>query len=730
MGKKQKKKAKKVSKSSQSSSSSSIETNDTDNTNETNDTNDTHTPKKPFVSFVVCLKDFLSVLFRENLTDQILGVLAQSETYLPYVKIAEKLNKSEHSIRQAINRKKEYFDIIKPNGKIVETHVTQLAVDEINARLEHLQQLEQQKKDQEDRLKLKEIQQEEYLQEVKSFLHNHKLKRDGHVIVIDFNDMLTYSPTLADLILDNPNKFFKQMEEHYPEGTSFKLKHIPRINKLHIEELRRENLNKLLVLEGRVTSLGEVKPVISSVIFECPSCGALIKKKQNYRVGLLKEPVMCSCGRRGGFVVDDRKEVNACFVQLEDLAENTDNPHSQRIKGALFNDLCVPDIVKRFTPGNEVRCVGVLKEVPVMKGKTKTVFINWIFEILEVELIEKEIEVSKFSEEDIEMINELSVKIDNEGIEHLYDSFAPEVHGYEAIKGAMILQLCNKRNEPKIKAVRNKSNILMIGEPGVAKSVLGDFALKVSSGGRKAVGGGSSAVGITASVVKEEDSLGGYRVEPGAMILAKDVLFIDELNNLQEEDKPKLQEGMNEQRISINKANLHVQMKVTCGIIAAANPIYGHFKADDKLTLQEQFNIPTPIINRFDSIFVINDIINEETDKKIAKKMIHRQTGSIKTEYDIPFLKKFFVYIKQYPDPKIPLDTQKLFQEVYSKARMSYNPGVKINPRFLESLTRMSISSAKLRQSDMVEIKDINNALRILSQTQYKVEENLLMEVK
>jgi len=699
---------------------------DTVDTVDTIDTIDT----TAIVSIVSYIKRFIPVLFNDTPLEQIIKAIVLSKRPLYIGEIALKTGKSEANVRNIISRNKVYFKTIPVKGKKSVIQLLQLALDELRLRVDHLKELEAQKKKAEDDLKLAEIKSQSFIQEVQNYIISKRLKRKNGFLVIDFNDLLEFSPTLADLILDEPKRFLKQLKEHYPSGLDFRLINLPNKYRIHIEEIRKDNLDKLIVLEGRVTSLGEVKPIISEVTYECPNCGTLIKLKQNYRIGLLEEPIRCSCGRNGGFKQHSREEINACFVQIEDLQENTDNPHSRRIKAVLFNNLCDPEIVRMFTPGNEVKCIGILKEVPVMKGKAKTVFINWIFELMDVELIEKEIEIENFSEEELDRINELSSGVDNNGLEFLYESFAPEVHGYEAIKGAMILQLCNCRNNPKVQSVRNKSNILMIGEPGVAKSVLGDFALKVSSGGRKAVGGGSSAVGITASVIKEEDSLGGYRVEPGAMILAKDVLFIDELNNLQDEDKPKLQEGMNEQRISINKANLHVQMKVTCGIIAAANPIYGVFKLDDKLTIQEQFNIPTPILNRFDSIFVINDVINEENDKKIAKKMIYRQVGTLKSKYDVSFLKKFFAYIKQFSEPVIGSETQRVFQEVYSKARVSFNPGVKINPRFLESLTRMSISSAKLRQSKEVEEKDIVNAIKILSQTQYKVKENLLIEVK
>ena len=134
--------------------------------------------------------------------------------------------------------------------------------------------------------------------------------------------------------------------------------------------------------------------------------------------------------------------------------------------------MCEYNKIRTFNPGNEVRCLGILKEVPIFRGNRKTIFLNWILEIMSAELIEKDVDVSSFSDEEVEQINKLSKTISEEGIDYLMDSFCPEVYGYEEIKGSMMLQACNKRNAKVSKSVRNKSNILMMGDPGIAKSVM------------------------------------------------------------------------------------------------------------------------------------------------------------------------------------------------------------------------------------------------------------------
>jgi len=541
---------------------------------------------------------------------------------------------------------------------------------------------------------------------------------------LDFQELVEFDSNLADELIENPLDFIDCYKASFiNENYEVRIIKSPKSINIPIERIRKENLNHLLSVEGRITSFGEVKPVIISSKFECPSCGTIITVNQNYRDGILKEPIRCSCGRKGGFKVVSEDKYNSCFLQLEDLQEKTDNPHSQRVKAIIFNGLTEPENIKVFSPGNEVRCLGILKEVPIKRGGVKSVFINWIFEIISAELIDKEVDLSTLTEEEKCKINELSKDISEKGFEPIITSFSPDVYGYDEIKAALALQLCNRKNDSKKSSIRNKSNILLIGDPGTSKSVMCDFAVEVTHGSKKAVGGGSSAVGITASVVKEEESLGGYRVEPGAMILAKELLFIDELNNLPEDDKPRLQEGMNQQTISIDKANLHVKMKVTGGIIAAANPKGGHFDLTGKETRESQFNIPTPILNRFDSIFVITDNIDASRDSNIADKMIKRHRGLIKTSYDKDFLRKFFTYIRMQEEPTIDEDTDKLINEVYCFVRVRNQARVKLNARFLESLTRMAISSAKMRQSSKVEEKDVLRCLPILSVTEYKIAE-------
>lgn len=683
------------------------------------------------VTVVTCNSEILNSLFGEETIDQILKLYAceiKVNKPLSAKNLADSLGKSEATIKMTISRNKEFFGKIGKKGSLFCYTLLHPAIEEIESRIkakiaeiEYKTQIQRSKENAKKEAK-------DYEESLMMFARSSPPERDGKAITLDFQRLVEFEPKMADSLLNNPLEFISNYKKAFSKDYEIRIINLPKHINQPIEKIRKENLNKIITVEGRITSFGEVKPVITLIKFECRTCGTITKLLQNYRDGSISYPSSCMCSNPKHQIVG-REEVNACFLQLEDLQEKTDNPHSQRIKAVIFNGLCEPERISIFSPGNEVRCTGLLKEVPIKKAGKKTLFLSWILEIWDAEMIDKEVNIDNLNNEELCKIKELSASINNEGLNALLPSFAPEVYGYENIKSALALSLCNKRNDKKKNASRNKSNILLIGDPGVAKSVLCDFTIDVTHGARKAVGGGSSAVGITASVVKEEDSLGGYRVEPGAMVLAKELLFIDELNNLPEDDKPKLQEGMNEQTISINKANLHVKMKVTGGVIAAANPKGGHFIISNEQPIEEQFNIPTPILNRFDSIFVITDELNEENDKKIAQRMIQRHRGTLVKSYDKEFLRKFFTFIRHNDEPIIDDKMEQVLQQVYSLARKYNSCRVKINPRFLESLTRMCIASAKIRQSSKIELKDIENSIKILADTEYKVNPYLLTKL-
>jgi len=406
-------------------------------------------------------------IFTGKTIDLILREFVTKKDCFTFAELAKNLGKKEDIIRQNINRHKELFDVKLLDGKKCHRFLSQIGLEEIQARIDRF---EGEKEDlrQQERKKLLKKEKIKFIQEeVMRFLNQYKIKREGKTLFLDYNELLINNPLIVEYLLDKPKSLIQAIDEHFDGKYDIKFSNLPESININIEGLRKENLNKLISIEGRLTSFGEVRPVITQITFECPSCGCNITIPQNYRIPKIKEPSRCSCGRKGYFRLIERSEQNCSFIQLEDLQERTDNPHSQRIKAVIFNGLCDGEKIKIFAPGNEVKCYGILKEVPVYKKGKQTLFLNWILEVIDAELIEKDIDISKFSEEEVKEIKELSAKINIDGLRPILESFAPDIYGYDSIKSALVLQLCNKRNDTKNKIIRNKSNILLIGDPGV-----------------------------------------------------------------------------------------------------------------------------------------------------------------------------------------------------------------------------------------------------------------------
>lgn len=666
-------------------------------------------------------KTFITVFGSED-HNQIKGLLYYISP-LSYNDIANLLEKKYDSVSKAIRRNNDLFSEAgkKGNSKLFE--LSSRGVDECEENLNVYRKRKEHKKQKQKRKERKKKEKKKLWEEVNEMKKSLSPEREGlFSLYWDVKEILEYNPELGKTLIESPNKFIEALKETYTEDYNHRFYNLPEDRVLNAEDVRKDHIDELVEIRGRVVSLSSVRPVIQEAIFKCPSCGTIIKTDCRGR-RTIKKPTKCSCGRKQNFNIRNKKRVNQANLIFEDIHEQSRNPHTDRLKGYVINDLTEPKNISTFYPGNEVRAVGIVREVPIWKGKKQSTNLDFKLEVMYAEHTEQEVSIENIEKEEKEEIQEIAKRVDKEGLEVLSKSFAPSIYSYDEIKKALILQICNRRNEHIKDKVRNKSNILLMGDPGVGKSVLGEFAVRVSPGGRRGAGGTASTVGLTASVVKEEDDLGGWRVEPGAYALAKDIFFLDELNNIgEEEEQSRLQEGMSEQVITVDKANVHAELKVYSGLLAAANPVGGHFNIDQNYV--EQFDIPSPILNRFDTIFVMKDEVNKEKDKGIARKMIDREKDSIDAEYGVELLKKYFVYVKSMEAPQMTKDVEKILEEIYTGERKnSSTKDLIINPRLLESLIRMIKASARTRLSDKIEKKDVQRALKILSKSQYEVNE-------
>lgn len=167
--------------------------------------------------------------------------------------------------------------------------------------------------------------------------------------------------------------------------------------------------------------------------------------------------------------------------------------------------------------------------------------------------------------------------------------------------------------------------------------------------------------------------------------------------------------------ISIAKAGIMATLNSRCAMLAAANPKFGRF--DRYKSIAEQINLPSPILSRFDLIFVVEDKPNVERDKKLAAHIlnIHKNT-SIPFEIDPELLRKYIAYARKQVHPELTQGAIEVLQEFYVGMRGSAEDDdspVPITARQLEALVRLSEANSKIRLGKEVTADDAKRAIKL-----------------
>ena len=204
----------------------------------------------------------------------------------------------------------------------------------------------------------------------------------------------------------------------------------------------------------------------------------------------------------------------------------------------------------------------------------------------------------------------------------IIDSIAPSIYGHEDIKTAIALSLFG--GVPKDingkHSIRGDINVLLLGDPGTAKSQILKYVEKTAHRAVFTTGQGASAVGLTASVHKDPVT-SEWTLEGGALVLAdKGTCLIDEFDKMNDQDRTSIHEAMEQQSISISKAGIVTSLQARCSIIAAANPIGGRYNAT--IPFAQNVQLTEPILSRFDVLCVVKDTVDPEIDEFLARFVV------------------------------------------------------------------------------------------------------------
>jgi len=312
---------------------------------------------------------------------------------------------------------------------------------------------------------------------------------------IDFSLLDRFNPQLADLVLEKPEDTIPVLEEaveriDLPQMSKLHIRFInlPESSQIRIRNIRAEHIGKLLCVDGIVKRASEVRPEVAEITFECQECGNRITIIQTERDKTVRYPARCECGNRRSFRIVKERLYDARWISIEEPFEITTGERPSSIMVYLKEDLVSPRMRNKTEPGNRIRVVGILKEVPrkTIKGR-KSRQMDILLDANNVEAVETEWEELIITPEDEKLIRKLAKD------KHIYDklvaSLAPTMYGLDKIKLAIILQLFG--GVPHIlkdgTRIRGDIHLLLVGDPATGKCIHGDTYITLKDGSIKKI---------------------------------------------------------------------------------------------------------------------------------------------------------------------------------------------------------------------------------------------------
>ncbi|KAJ1679457.1 hypothetical protein EV182_002011, partial [Spiromyces aspiralis] len=567
----------------------------------------------------------------------------------------------------------------------------------------------------------------------------------------------------------------------------------------HMKSLKSSMIGKLITIRGTVIRISPVRPLLVNATFECVKC----KQTQTIPMvdGKYTTPSRCYRSNCRSKIFElsrnedlDTKTIDWQQIRLQEKI-NDDRSDSGRVPKTIDAELTY-DLVDTVVPGDVVNLTGVVKVAQSNEGKgrnmTNSMYILYIdansinkasgdssgsdgqqqqqvdgFDAAHAESMSKD--DIHFTQKELQFVRTLFREPDI--FKLLVHSLCPGIFGHEMVKAGLLLALFGGRNRAldtmgsdhgRVGSIRSDPHVLVVGDPGLGKSQMLMAAVNVAPRGVYVCGSsGTSSSGLTVTLVKESGS-GDFALEAGALVLSdQGCCGIDEFDKITS-DHSALLEAMEQQSVSIAKAGIVCSLPARCSVIAAANPVGGHY--NKAKSVSENLKMDSALLSRFDLIFILLDKSDADMDlylsnhvmaftdsrfncvhpdRNLAEGLSNDPMGSGGQEQSfaqrlakkpgeeldpipLALLRKYISYCRKYVQPRLTKEAAEIIQTFYLNLRRKHRriDSTPITTRQIEAMVRMAEARARAELRDQVTERDAADIVELMQFSLYQTYED------
>ena len=542
-------------------------------------------------------------------------------------------------------------------------------------------------------------------------------------VLIDFKDLINYDEGVANELIMNYYEVSEVISEvakdllssFYDVKIDRVFVRVRNLNKtLRLKDISEEHINKLIQIEGIISSISDTHYFAEVVPYVCKECGFSINIRNNILEEEIKITKCPSCGSREIKPVKEKIQyITYRRLEIQELPERASVSGISSIEAIVVGS----DIVNKIEAGDRVVVTGVIRPRRI-KG-SKYAYYEKILEVSDVKVESQKFTDVVVTAEEERQIKEIASRDD--AFDVVVSSIAPSIKGQEHVKRAIAVALFSGGwlESPEGIPIRAESHVLLVGDPGTAKSQIREFLRKVIPRGIVTSAATSTGVGLVGATVRDPVT-GEWTVKAGALPKSDGgIAFIDEFAEMPGKERSAIREALEQGVVSISKGGVTITLPAKATVIAAMNPKHGRWNLDERLF--DQIDLDSPLLSRFDLIVPVIDEPNEKKDYEIAKHilsfMISGKKGNIK--YIEPqLLKKYIAYARQNVNPKLSDDAIEYLATYYSSMRKKsrkYNGfyEMPLGPRQLMAFYRIARSIARIYLREVITVDDIKKAIEI-----------------